>query len=437
MTPGRLLRLTDAVRKPPVQLRKTSAATVAVRVPSATAPGAEPSPGAARRRRAPGAADLAASRPGTSPRHAPLGLARTDACTAPGMSVAPQDSPGSALPARPRGASREKPHDRLFKAVFASPANALAELRAVLPPVLFRALEAGSLEAVPPGFVDAKLGETQQDVLLRGRLAGRVAYFPFEHRSTGQRLLALRVLRYADRVWEAELRRSPRARRLPAVLPVVVHQGPHPFRGPRSIGDLVGLPRELQACAAGQLPELVLVVDDLGATSAGAIAARDAPPLVRLALLVLKAARQGTRALETLEETTGAVRELLAEPGGRDNLDMLLRYVYLVTTGISRRQLCRRLARIYPPEAKSTVLTIGEQLIAQGEARGLARGKAQGKAEGMRRIVTLPLRARFGRLPATATARIGTAPTLAAVFRSSPTKARAPRRSSPGRRPNA
>ena len=47
-------------------------------------------------------------------------------------------------------------------------------------------------------------------------------------------------------------------------------------------------------------------------------------------------------------------------------------------------------------------MTIGEQLIAEGRAKG----NAEGNAQGMRRILKVALAARFGRLPATVTARI-------------------------------
>ena len=73
-------------------------------------------------------------------------------------------------------------------------------------------------------------------------------------------------------------------------------------------------------------------------------------------------------------------------------------------------------------------MTIGEQLIAEGRAKG----NAEGNAQGMRRILKVALAARFGRLPATVTARIdrardttlerwaariGTAPDLASVLK--------------------
>src|SRR5437899_1243043 len=120
------------------------------------------------------------------------------------------------------------PHDALFKAVFSKPENALAVFREALPAELVEAIEPGSLELEPGTFVDDELKERASDLLFKAKLRGRDAlvYVLFEHQSTVDPLMPFRLLRYVVRVWEAGLRAAPERARLPAVVPLVLFQGP-------------------------------------------------------------------------------------------------------------------------------------------------------------------------------------------------------------------
>jgi predicted transposase YdaD len=73
------------------------------------------------------------------------------------MADQPDPADSSPPPHRtPRGA-QPTPHDSVFRQVFGVPANAVSQLRAVLPPGLAARLDLGQLARVPASFVDEAL----------------------------------------------------------------------------------------------------------------------------------------------------------------------------------------------------------------------------------------------------------------------------------------
>ena len=54
-------------------------------------------------------------------------------------------------------------------------------------------------------------------------------------------LMAFRVLRYVTRIWDQYGREHPKARRLPAVIPLVIYQGPGRWTSPVQLLDVIDL----------------------------------------------------------------------------------------------------------------------------------------------------------------------------------------------------
>src|SRR5450432_2005872 len=119
------------------------------------------------------------------------------------------------------------PHDALFKACFGQPDLARSELALLLPPAVQEHVDLATLEVCPGSFVDEELRHGHTDLLYTARLrdGGRAfLYILYEHQSTFDRRMPLRLLKYMLRVWEQCERDHPR-RKLPVVLPVVLHHG--------------------------------------------------------------------------------------------------------------------------------------------------------------------------------------------------------------------
>jgi predicted transposase/invertase (TIGR01784 family) len=151
------------------------------------------------------------------------------------------DSPP--LPGRPppgrRPPGQPTPHDSIFRQVFGVPANAASQLRAVLPPGLAGRLDLARLARVPGSFVDEALRWRHSDLLFTAPLDGRDAYVYVlvEHQSSDDPLMAFRMLRYVTRIWDDYERDHPRARRLPVIIPLVVHQGRTRWASPVQLAE--------------------------------------------------------------------------------------------------------------------------------------------------------------------------------------------------------
>lgn len=94
------------------------------------------------------------------------------------------------------------PHDALFRKTFSNVENAAAELRAILPEALLSQLDLSTLRLVPGSYVDARLASSQSDLVFAAELSGKpvLIYILFEHQSSVEELMPLRILKYVVQV---------------------------------------------------------------------------------------------------------------------------------------------------------------------------------------------------------------------------------------------
>lgn len=192
----------------------------------------------------------------------------------------------------------DRPHDALFKQTFSDPANARAELRAVLPAAVVSLFDWDSLRLESGSFVDVEDHARHCDLLfsiaLRDDSRRALVFVLFEHQSTHDARMPLRVLGYMVRIWDAWARGAEPRQSLPPIVPVVLSHSragwPHPTR----FEDLVHRGAEGAGSMLPFTPKFELVIDDIAHTSDTEIAARSLPPASALALYGL--ARRPRRA---------------------------------------------------------------------------------------------------------------------------------------------
>jgi len=299
------------------------------------------------------------------------------------------------------------PHNALFIRVFGNPDNAASELRLILPAPISALIDWSSLELCPGSFVDPQLTERHTDLLFSAHRIGSDAriYFLFEHQSTPNRLMLFRLLRYSVWIWEAFLRDNPTAKRLPAILPVVLHhseQAGGAWTGPTSLSELVDLdPLALAACA-GLIPEWRFVLDDISKTEDAELRRR--APVAAVALFLLRDARSSENLLAALKRWVPMLTEIAEAPNGVAALAALLEYALRV--GEIPRPDLEEFVRQLGPVTTEAYMTTAEMIALEGQARGKAEGRAEGKAEGKAELVLRLLTLRFGPLPEWASARV-------------------------------
>ena len=287
------------------------------------------------------------------------------------------------------------PHDALFKHVFSQPEHAASELRAVPPAGLSARLDWSSLELEPSSFVDEQLRGRQADLLFRIGCQGRSAflYILFEHQSSTDALMAFRLLRYMTRIWDAFLLANPRAERLPAIIPVVLHHGDSGWSRGTEFGALLDVDPETLPLVAEYVPQFRFVLDDLSGADDHALRGRSLTAVAAAGLMLLARGRSGPSLVDDLRRWLDVLGDVAAARNGMEALTAFLEYAFRV--GDVLPEDLRRLALQIGPAAEEAYMTAAQKLTEESYARGRAEGEAKGKAELLIRLLGL----RFGTLP--------------------------------------
>jgi hypothetical protein len=320
----------------------------------------------------------------------------------------PPDEAAGVADTSPAGASPSQPHDGLFRQIFGDPAHAAAVLESILPPHVAAHIDWNTpFEPTHASMVSEGSEQHHGDLLFKAKLIdGRDAFLwiIFEHQSTVQRWMPLRLSGMVQHFLDDWHRRNPRSRYLPAVLPVVLHHGPRPWNAPTSLLELTDLSEPARADLAGHLLSLDFVLDDLRTVPDEAIDARPLGPLPRLILGIMKHYRS-PRMLAFWLAHADDVRELLATEHGRIGLVISIRYTERVNPHVDRDTLIRHLAPLVGPGLEDTMLTF-EQLLRKEEYQ---KGEESGVVQGQRELLLDLLTEQFGPLPAAVTERVAQA----------------------------
>lgn len=302
-------------------------------------------------------------------------------------------------------------HDALFKSTFSQVEHAEGELRVVLPPALVSRIDFTTLTLCPGSFVDEVFQDRHTDLLFSASLTGKSAYLYvlLEHQSTEDALMPFRVLAYMVRIWEAFLKVEPGAKRLPAIVPIVLHHSERGWRVATALEELLDVDAETLAALGEHVPRFRFLLDDLSGQTDDALRARAMSALGRVALWCLRNARSPERLQSHLGRWADLVREVRAAPNGVKALEMVLRYIYLVSDRLEVEDLLALVAKEVSHEIAEDAVTLGERLIEQGMQKGLQQGLRVGEQQGRRDMLLRLLRVRFGELPEATVARVNAA----------------------------
>jgi predicted transposase/invertase (TIGR01784 family) len=268
-------------------------------------------------------------------------------------------------------------HDAFFKQALSDPNLAGAFLREHLPPDVALLLGPEPPELVPGSFVDEQLRQHHSDLLFRVRLhsgGAALAYVLMEHKSSPDRGARLQLLRYVVRVltdWYERQHELP----LPAVLPLLIHQGPEGWNFSCEFSDLFGpMPETLRR----YLPSFQHALVDLTR-----IDDRDLSKQARLRAF-LKALKYSRR-----PDLVACLRSVLAETAGLDDADLFVILMYLDkgSVGININMIGEALEHSSPQRRERIMGCLTQPFYDKG------------KAEGEAKILSRLLEKRFGLVP--------------------------------------
>lgn len=279
-----------------------------------------------------------------------------------------------------------RPHDALFKSIFRDPIHAAEELRHALGPRISAAIEWSTLRLEPGEFVDEALADSHSDLLFSARAGEQTAlvYLLFDHQSTVDPRMGLRLLGYMHRIWCHWCEREPSSTHLPFILPVVLSQAASGWTPARRFSELFV---QEPVALLEQQPHFSYTVDDLAKTSDADLRTRALAAIPKVALWLLRDARN-TKALQrSMDEWAPLLDAVRSAPSGRAAVLRLLRYVSLVARELRWEEFRAKIQGLAPRAESDVMTTIAEQLRAEGEARGEARGEAQRAAKAVLQVL--------------------------------------------------
>jgi predicted transposase YdaD len=296
----------------------------------------------------------------------------------------------------------DTPHDSLFRFTFGKPENAAALIRANLPEVAARRVDWSSLRLENGSFVDEDAKWRHCDLVFSARIDRKhgFIYVVLEHQSSADPLMPLRMLQYLVRIWNAWLAKHKRAKRIPAVMPIVVYHGDGPWNAPTRLLDLFDLAVAAKADLAPLLPDLHIVLDDLSLRG-HELRKRRMPAAALLTALSLVGFPKRD-AFTVLAELLDVLRALPADHSGQDTLAAVLCYVFEVASPEPEPERLRAfLARQVGHNASEVAMSAAEKLR--------QAGKIEGRAEGRAAILLKQLSLKFGSVSAGTRKRVESA----------------------------
>lgn len=275
------------------------------------------------------------------------------------------------------------PHDRLFKAVFSRPTEAASFLSAHLPAELAASIRWDELVCVKSSFESHDGASAEADLVFSTRLdAGdddgpleiEIAIL-FEHQSTPDDAMPLRLLGYMYRTFEAQIAERERNRPVP-VIPVVLYHGERPWVSPTRLSEWMSIPPRAKARLADFIPDFRHVLETRRAPTPDAYLGSDT---VRLIRLLLDHARSHAffDALEGWETTLARVDADAERQGTVPILAFAISYLYRVVPDAAE-PLIRTLERAGATQMRDLAMNTYEQAVEKGKQIGLSEGKQIG-----------------------------------------------------------
>ena len=280
----------------------------------------------------------------------------------------------------------ERPHDKLFRAVFSEAREAAGLLRMALPARLREGMDWKSLKLLEGNFLDDALRESESDLLYEvahGDNGERVwLYLLLEHQSTPDTWMRFRLLKYCCRIWETEIRDRDGERELRPIVPLVFYQGSRGWTHSTEFADL--FPEAARKWP--WVPRFEHVLLDQTNVEPGEV---EGEVKGRIAQLLMMAAcgRHGGLAVEMAAQLF--VR--LHPGGGLNYFRLFVRYV-MATQDEAGTEAFDEALRRHGREQGGEIMSYAQQLMEEGRAAGREEGREEGEQRGKLKAVEGMLR---------------------------------------------
>jgi len=263
-----------------------------------------------------------------------------------------------------------------------------------MPPSLQAVVAWETLDGERGSFVDAMLADRHSDLLFSSRLRAdptEVVNFLLEHQSTNDPTMPLRALSYQVRIWGRFVKEHPRAW-LPPVFAVLVSHVRGGWTAPRTFEDLFAPGVMALSGVAALVPRFSMIVVDVTQLSNDDLAARSLGAFQKLALWLLRDARDPVHPLGSFDFWIPSMLELSRTRLDLDRLNVLLTYMFQVIDPMHLDELRAKLRKL-GTYAEEVAMTIAEHLHEEGRKKGHEEGHKEGRIATLRNLLIFKFQA--------------------------------------------
>jgi hypothetical protein len=170
------------------------------------------------------------------------------------------------------------------------------------------------------------------------------------------------------------------------VIPIVISHVPDGWTKARCFDDMFD-PNVLAIPGLAPLvPRFSLIIEDLAHLTDADLKARSLAAFQKLALWLLRDARDPARLLESFGFWVDAMLQAERAPGGAKAFATLITYMFRVIDPMTRDEL-RAKIRLLGSRAEESAMTIAEQLHEEGREEGRKEGRKEGRVTTLRNLL--------------------------------------------------
>ncbi len=274
----------------------------------------------------------------------------------------------------------KNPHDKLFKEAFSRREMAVDFFKNYLPTVVSARLDWESLHLEPGSFTDEALRGSESDLLYTVQIDKQptLLYCLFEHQSHPDAWMPLRLLRYILGIWEQFRKQSPKATKLPPILPIILYQGGDTWTCDASLSSLIDIPDGLEIYQ----PVFQHLLVDLNQVESEKI--QGAPNLCTILLALKTSRKQTNKDLELLIRLLAAIIH-----NDHALIRTVMLYLYQVDNTTDINEYINQAEVHNQTGLKEEIMTIAETLRKEGMQQGKIEGKQEALQEGILEILDL------------------------------------------------
>lgn len=240
-------------------------------------------------------------------------------------------------------------------------------------------IDLNNLVLQPRSYIDDVRKESIVDLLYRTKIDGQEAflYLLVEHQSRPDELMPFRLLKYTCNVMDHHIKIT-RQKSLPLVYPMVIYHSDRPYPFSTDIKDLVAAPKELIERYFLKPFQLI----DLGDIDDEQLKRHAWVGIMEFVLKHIRARNM----LPFLQDIVGEMR-VAVQSGGHEFVAIVLQYALERGELENKKAFFELINNQISADMGEKVMTLAEQLRAEGRQEGLQEGILEGKLEVAERLM--------------------------------------------------